>query len=40
MEIVRWRFLINPMEEEPDCGALTGRLSCGHSETVQKNPLK
>ena len=39
MEIVHWRFLINPLEEETDCGALTGRLSCGHSETGQTNRL-
>jgi hypothetical protein len=37
MEIVHGRFLLNPLEEEPDCGALTGRLSCGRSETGQTN---
>jgi hypothetical protein len=39
MGIVHWRFLINRLEEETDCGALTGRLSCGHSETrADKSP--
>ena len=37
MEIVHWRFLLNPLEEETDCGALTGLLSCGRSEIGQTN---